>query len=115
MDDYRVVLCSLHEVRVDSILEECYNCARNAKVVDRKWGVVVAYTEHDAADTCVEVVDVAREAEDSHNLRCWSDVEACLGRDTVCRAAETRYDITQRAVVHIKHTTPHNLLQTHLL
>ena len=95
VDDNGVVLGSLHEVGVDSILQKCYHSTRYAEVVNCEWGVIVAHTKHDAADTCVEVVDVTREAEDSHDLRCGSDVEASLCWDAVSRATKTRYDVTQ--------------------
>ena len=115
VDNNGVVLSCLHEVGVDSILQQGYYCACHAKVVDSEWGVIIAHTKHDATDTSVEVIDVARKAEDRHNLRCGSDVEACLCGNAICRATKTRYDVTQRAVVHVEHAAPHNLLQTRLL
>ena len=115
VNDYWVVLGCLHKVGVDSILQQCHHSTRYTEVINREWGVVVAHAKHDAADTSVEVVYITRKAEDSHNLGCGSDVEACLCGYAISRTTKTRHDVTQRAVVHIEHAAPHNLLQTHLL
>ena len=115
VNNHWMVLGCLHEVWIDSILQECYNRSRNTQVLNCKWSIIVAHTQNDAADASIQVVDIACKAQDSHNLRCWSDVEASFGWNTIYRASQARYNMAQRTIVDIEHSTPHNLLQTHLL
>src|SRR5437870_7198980 len=59
-----------------------------------------------ALDARLEVLEIARQAEDGHDLRGHRDVEAALAGHPVSRAAQTDDEAAQRAVVHIEHAFP---------
>ena len=88
MDNNGVVLGCLHEVRVDGVLQQSHHSTRNTEVVNGKWSIIVLNTKHNATDAHIQILDVACKAQDSHNLRCWRDVEACLCWNTICRATQ---------------------------
>src|SRR2546427_832539 len=50
----------------------------------------------------LEIGDPLRQAEDRHHLACGRDDETVLPRHAVLRAAETRDDVPQLAVVHVE-------------
>ena len=115
VNNHWMVLGGLNEVWMDGILEQSHHRASHTKVLNGEWGVIVAHTKHNATNASIEVVDVACETQDCHNLRCRGDIEASLGRYSVDRATKSRHDKSQRAVVDVEHTTPHHLLQAYLL
>ena len=106
MDEGRVVLERLDEVRLHRVLQKHRHRAVGLDVtgVDRR---AVAAVGHDhVAQAPLEVFEVGGEAEDRHDLGRHGDVEARLAREAVRHAAQVTDDRAQRPVVHVENAPP---------
>ena len=102
----RRALERLHEVGLQGVLEQGGHGASGLELAGshRLAGVGVAHD--DAAQTLLEVGDVARKAQDRHDLGGNRDVEAVLARGAVGLAAQAVDDEAKLAVVHVDHALP---------
>ena len=84
VDEGRVVLERLHQVRRERVLQERRHRAMRLDVarVDRL--VVAGVADHDLAEALLEVLEARRQAEDRHDFRGDDDVEAILARVSRC-------------------------------
>ena len=98
MNEGRIVLEGLHEIRPQSLLEQHRHRPLRIQVAgpDRRQFAVVAH--HDIAEPRLQVRKTGRQAENRHDLRGHHNVEA--------RAAEPDRDVPQRAVVHVDYAPP---------
>ena len=96
----------LHEVRLDGILEEQRQRARDIEFFRADGAAFAAVADDDLAEALLHVLEVFREAEDGHHLRSDRDVEPRLARRAVGLAAEADDDVAQRAVIEVKHALP---------
>src|SRR5262249_9040136 len=60
------------------------------------------------AEPIFQVIEIAREAEDRHDLRSDGDVEAVLAREPISCAAEGANGRAQGPVVHVENAPPSN-------
>ena len=72
------VLRCLHQVGLDSILEEHHYRTRNTKVLYGERLAFVSVTEKDIFDTATEIVFACSQAEDCHQLRSGRNVKTRL-------------------------------------
>ena len=88
MDEGRVVLERLHQIRRERILEQRRHRARGREILGGDGLLVARLADLDLAEPPLEIVEVAGQAEDRHHLRGDGDVEAGLARIAVGGAAE---------------------------
>ena len=96
------------------VLQQDSDGACDAHVVHRERLAVISVAQQDIADAALQIVDVGGQAEDRHNFRGGRDVESRFGRNAVGRAAKTRDDVAQHAVVHVEDAAPVDFTQLHL-
>ncbi len=108
MDEGRVVLERLHQVRRERILEQRRHRAGRRQVLGGDGLLVARLADLDLAEPPLEIFEVGCEAEDRHHLRGDGDVEAGLAREAVGGAAERGDDVAKRAVVHVHGAAPSN-------
>ena len=101
----------LHQIGRKSVLQQHGDSAGNAQIFHRERLVVNGKSQKNILDAAAQVVFILGKAQDSHYLRCRSNVEARLARDAVRLASQSCNDVSQAAVVHIKHTVPQHILQ----
>ena len=106
MDEGRVVLERLHQVRRERILEQRRHRAGRRKILGGDRLLVARLADLDLAEPPLEVLEVGCEAEDRHHLRRDGDVEAGLAREAVGSAAERGNDVAERPVVHVDGAAP---------
>ena len=112
VDESRRVLGRLHEVGQKRVFQQDRDGAGDAQVVYRKRFIVVGVAQEDIPDAALEVVEVRGEAEDGHDFRSGSDVEARLGRYAIDGTAQAGDDVAQATVVYVQDTLPLDFLQT---
>ena len=88
---------------MDRVLQERRHRAVGLEVAGAHRLGVARVADDDRAAALLEVLQVAREAEDRHDLRGDRDVEARLAGHAVDLAAEADDGVAQRAVVHVEH------------
>ena len=106
VDQRRCGLERLDEVGLDRVLHEDGHRARGTELACRDERPVSLLGDDHALDARLEVLEIARQAEDGHDLRGHRDVEAALAGHPVSRAAQTDDEATQRAIVHVEHAFP---------
>ena len=106
MDEGRVVLERLHEVRHDGVLQQDGHGTVGLEVAGVDGLAVAGVGDDDVAEAAREILQVGGEAEDRHHLGGDGDVEAVLAREAVGDAAERRHDAAQRPVVHVHDAAP---------
>ena len=106
VDEGRVVLERLHQVRRERGLQQRRHGAVRLQVARQDRLVVVPVADDDAPEALLQVGEAARQAQDRHDLGGHHDVEAVLARHAVGRAAEADDDLAQRAVVDVDHAPP---------
>ena len=77
------VFRSLHQVGLDSVLEEHHNCTRNTKILYGERLAFIGVTEKDVFDAATKVFFTCCQAEDCHQLRCGRNVETSLLNATI--------------------------------
>ena len=110
MDERGRVLERLHEIRLDSILEERRHGAFRLEVGSGDGLAGVGIGNDHTTQAPLEIHKVARQAERSHHLGGHGDVEAILTRNALRLAAQAVDDVTELTVVHVHRTLPHDLL-----
>ena len=113
MHKCRIVLYGLHQIRVQGVLQEHRYCARHAEVIHGEWVALVGIAEQDFAHAAAQVVDVACEAQNSHNFAGWSDVESRLGWHAIHAGAKSGNHVAQVAVVNVEHAFPYHLAKAY--
>ena len=106
VDDGRVVLERLHEVRLQRLAQQHGHGAGGVQLARLDGTLAAGVADHDVPEALLEIVQAGREAEDSHHLGGDNDVETVLPRIPVAGAAKGAGDIAQGAVVHVHHTLP---------
>ena len=69
----------------------------------------VCISNDDTSQTFFQVVDIACQTQNCHNLTCYGDIVTVFSRHTIGLSAESVYDITKLTVVHIYTTFPGDL------
>ena len=96
----------LDEVGVDGVLQQSGHSAGRPQLPGRDGLAVVGVGADDAGQALLEVGQVARQAEDGHDLAGDGDVKAVLTRGAVHFAAQAIHQKAQLAVVHIHAALP---------
>ena len=112
VDESRRILSRLHEVGQKRVFQQDRDGTGDTQVVYRKRFIVVGVAQEDIPDATLEVVEVRGEAEDGHDFRSGSDVEARLSRDAIDGTAQAGDDVAQAAVVYVQDALPLDFLQT---
>ena len=103
----RLALQGLDQVRLDRVLEQHRHRAGRAEVLGGdRLGAVERVRDGDPAEPAAQVLQVARDGHDRHDLARRRDVEPALARVAVGAAAEPERDLPQRAVVHVDGAPP---------
>ena len=105
VDEGRLPLERLDEVRLDHLLEEDRHRARSLEVLRGDRLARERLADRDAPEPLAQVVEIARHGDEPHHLARRSDVEAGLTRVAVHPSAEAGDDVAQRAIVHV-HAPP---------
>src|SRR5438445_13447689 len=98
VDQRRRGLERLDEVGLDRVLHEDGHRAGGAELARRDERPVTLLGDDHALDARLEVLEIARQAEDGHDLRGHRDVEAALAGDPVSRAAQAAHEAAERGV-----------------
>ena len=106
VDECRLALERLHEVRLDRVLEEHRERARSVQLLGRDRLATVRLTDRDATEALAQVGEVAGHRDEAHDLARRRDVEAGLARVAVRAPAEAGDDVAERAVVHVEAAAP---------
>ena len=96
VDERRLPLQRLHEVRLDRLLEQHGHRAGRAQLLGGDRLAFVGAADRDRAEARAQVLQVGRDGGDRHHLRRGGDVESGLPREAVCPAAEPDDDVAQR-------------------
>ena len=106
VDEGRIVLQRLHQVRLHRLHQEHGHRAVGLEVARRHRALVAAVADDDVADAFLKIGDIVGQAKDRHDLRGDGDVEAALARKAVGDAAERADDLAKRPVVHVHDAPP---------
>ena len=106
MDEGRVVLQRLDEVRLHRILQQHHHGADGLDVGGGDGGAIARVADDDAGEARLEIGGVLGEAEDRHHFGSDRDVEAGFRRRAVAGPAEAGDDIPQATVIHVHHPAP---------
>jgi hypothetical protein len=106
VDERRVVLERLHQVRRQRVLEEHGHRAMRLQVGRLHRLLVARVADHDVAQALLQIVERVGQAENRHHFRGDDNVEAVLARVAVRRPAQGDGDLAQRPVVHVEHALP---------
>ena len=105
VDERRLALERLHEIRLDRVLEQDGHRARRLQLLGGHGLALPRVGDGDRAQPLPQVVEIARDGRDRHHLGGGRDVEAGLADVAVRAPAEADHDAAQRAVVHV-HAAP---------
>ena len=106
VDEGRLALERLDEVRLDRLLEQHRHRARGLQLLGGHGLALVRRADRDRAEPRAQVVEVARDRDDRHHLGRGGDVEAGLARVAVRAPAEADHDVAQGAVVDVDAAPP---------
>ncbi len=106
MDEGRIVLERLHQVRRERVLEQRRHGARRGELARLDRLLVARLADLNVAEPALQIGEVRGETEDGHDLARHGDVEAPLAREAVGHAAERADDLAQRPVVHVDGAAP---------
>ncbi len=106
VDERRIVLQRLHEVRHQRVLQQHRHRAVRVEIA-RVHGLLVArVADDDLAEPLLQVGERFGETEDRHHLGGDDDVEPVLPRKAVRGTAEGHRDVAQRTIVHVDDPLP---------
>ena len=111
--DGRYMLQCLYQVRFQGVFQKGGHSAFRMEVMCGNrfllgnFSIGVSYD--DAAQSCLQVVDIACQTQNCHDLGCYGDVVAVLTGHSVCSSAEAVHYVSQLAVVHIHTSSPGDL------
>ena len=106
VDEGRSVLERLHEVRLQSVLQQGGHGALGVQITGGDGLLVVSIADDQAGQAGLQVRDVGGQAENCHDLGGDGDVVAVLTRGAVDAAAEAVDDEAELTVVHIDAAAP---------
>ena len=106
VDERRSTAEGLHQVRVDSVLEQCGHRTLGIEVAGGDRLLVVGQADGDVGQALLEVIQVRGQTQNRHDLGGGGDGEAGLRRHTVRRAAQAGDHVAQRAVVDVQAALP---------
>src|SRR5437867_1865778 len=92
----------LHQVRQKRVFQEDRGRTVDSKIADFRGPLSTIERDDDSLESCLQVVDPFREAEDRHHLARGRDDEPVFPRHAVLRATEARDDVPELAVVHVE-------------
>ena len=102
VDERRLTLECLHEVRHDRVLEQEAHRADALQFVRGDGLVVISVRNDDLGESFPQVLHVLRECENRHDLGCDSDVEAALvGHAAIAPSAKANDDVPELPGVHV--------------
>ena len=106
VDEGRIVFQRLHQIRCQLVFEQHGHCAMRLQVTRAQRLAVTGVTEHDVAETLLQILQRGRQTENCHHFGSDDDVETVFTRVTVSGTAEGDNDVAQRTVVHVHHALP---------
>ena len=106
VDERRRPAESLHQVRVDRILEQRGHRALGTEVAGCDRLLVVGQPDGDVGQALLQILQVRGQTQNRHDLGGGGDGEAGLRRHAVGRPAQAGDDVAQRAVVDIHTALP---------
>ena len=106
VDERRLTLQRLHEVRLDRVLEQHGHRAGRLQLLGGDRLAFVGVADRDRAEARAQVLQVGRDGRDRHHLRRGGDVEPVWRVKAVCLAAEPDDDVAQGAVVDVHAAAP---------
>ncbi len=104
--EYRAAFQRLHQIGQERILEQQCHCSVRLEVAGAHRCAVATQSHDDAPETCFEILQVGRQAENRHDLAAGNDDEPVLASGAAVHAAEPDDYRSQRAVVHVHRTRP---------
>ena len=96
----------LHQVRHEGVLEQHRHRPVGVDLVGPHRLAIARVADDDVAEAALQVLRIAGQTEDRHDLGGDGDVEAGLAREAVADAAHRGDDAAQAAVVHVDGTPP---------
>ena len=96
----------LHQIRRQRFLEQHGHGALRLEIAGAHRFPIAGIGDDDVAEPLLEVVEVARQAENRHDLGGDSDVKAVFAREPIGDAAQRGHHRAQRTIVHIEHPAP---------
>ena len=102
VDKRRIALQRLNEVRIDGVPEQGGHCAHRVEITGEHRCAGICVGNQDIAQALLEVLQISRQAEDSHDLAGNGDLEVILAGNSVHLAAHADNDIAQRSVIHVQ-------------
>jgi hypothetical protein len=106
MDERRLSLQCLDEVRLDRLLQEDGHRPGRLQLLRGDRVPVEVLRDGDRTEACAEVLEVGCNRDDRHHFGRGSDVEARLPDVTVRTAAETDGHVAQRTVIDVEAAPP---------
>ena len=106
VDERRLALERLDEVRLDRVLEENGHCPGRLQLLGRDRLALPGVGDRDRTEPLAQVEEVAGDGGDRHHLGGGGDVEAGLADVAVRASAEADDDAAERAVVHVHAAAP---------
>jgi hypothetical protein len=111
VNDGRVVLQRLHQVRLDGVLQQRRHRAVSLQIGGADRFLVAGVADDDPGQPLLQVAPRGGQAEDGHDLGRHDDVETILAWKPVGRATECDHRRAQRPVVHVDDAAPHDAPQ----
>ena len=96
----------LHDVGKKRLLEQHGHRPGHPKVLGGDEAAVLSLANDDAPDPLTEILEVTRQGEDGHDLRCGRDDETRLAWHAVLVATEAGDDVPQGTIVDIQRPRP---------
>ena len=96
----------LHEVGHHRVLEQHRHRPVRLQVARKDRRLVAPRADDNVAETALQVLEIARQAQDRHHFGGDSDVEPTLAGIAVGRPTERGDDLAQRTVIHVHNATP---------
>jgi hypothetical protein len=106
VDEHGLALEGLHQVRLERVLHDHRHRTGHPEILGRDRLARTALRHHDPAEARTQVVQIAREGEDRHDLRCGRDDERALAGDPVGPTPEAHDRVPQLAIVDIERPRP---------
>ena len=106
MNERRRALESLHQVRLQGVLQKGCHGAFGMQIAGGDGLVVAGVSDDHAGQAGLQVVDVGSETEHGHDLAGDGDIEPVLAREAVRLAAKADDDLAKGTVVHVDDALP---------
>ena len=109
MNKGRCCFQGLNQIRFEGIFQQGSHCSLCLKLSGCDRFVVIGITDNDPGKSLLEVIDIASQTKDCHDLTGHRDDKMILSDKSVSLAAKTDHDIPQCTVIHIFTSLPHYL------